>query len=170
MTTGAAPAAEDNRLDRLWRWIRLIEDGLLALLLSLMIVLAGLQIVLRNVWDAGLVWGDPLLRVLVLWTGLLGAMAATRDDNHITIDVLSRFLPPRVKNVARLITDLFAAAVCALLTWHGARFVLLDREFGVLAFGAVPAWVCELILPVGFGIMALRFFLASLRRIKPPER
>ena len=142
---------------RLLRAAANIEDGILVLLLAMMIALAASQIFLRNLLETGLEWGDPLLRVIVLWLGLLGAMAATRDDDHITIDIVSRFLPPRAKAASRLITDLFTATVCGLLSYHGARLVMFDKEAGTLAFAFVPTWVCELIIPVGFGIIALRF-------------
>ncbi len=153
-------------LNRLARSIAAIEDGLLVFLLAAMIGLAGSQVLLRNLWETGLAWGDPLLRVMVLWVALLGAMAATRDDNHITIDILSRFLSRRARNVSRLVTDLFTGAVCALLAYHGVRLVLMDREAGITAFAAVPAWVCEAIIPLAFGVIAVRFLLSSLLRFR----
>ncbi len=163
MTTDASPSSPNNgTLDRLARMTAAIEDGLLVLLLSAMIVLAGSQIVLRNLWDAGLFWADPLLRVSVLWVGLLGAMAATRDDNHITVDILSHVLTERARSAGRVITDLFTSAVCGLLAYHGARMVRMDYEAGFAAFAAVPAWACELIIPIGFGVIAVRFLLSSL--------
>ncbi len=146
-----------------------IEDGLLIFTLSALIVLAGTQILLRNVWHTGLSWGDPLLKIMVLWIGLLGAMAATRDRNHIAIDILSRVLPRRGKALTRLLSDLFTAVVCALLAYHGARFVWMDWEAGTIAFGKVPAWICQLIIPLGFGIISARFvlfFSLHLRQIR----
>lgn len=163
MTTDASPSSPNNgTLGRLARMAAAIEDGLLVLLLSAMIGLAGSQIVLRNLWDAGLFWADPLLRVAVLWVGLLGAMAATRDDNHITVDIVSRMLSERARSAGRVITDLFTSAVCGLLAYHGARMVRMDYEAGLVAFAAVPAWACELIIPIGFGVIAVRFVLSSL--------
>ncbi len=144
------------RFDRL---LAQIEDGLLVFTLTAMILLAGLQIVLRNGWDSGLTWGDPLLRILVLWVGLLGAMAATRANNQITIDLLSRLLSERLNRIKSVVVDLFAAVVCGLLAYHSARFVMMEYEDGMMAFAAVPAWLCELILPLGFGLMALRYLL-----------
>lgn len=151
---------------RFLRATAIVEDGILVFMLAAMIALAGTQILLRNVFETGLQWGDPLLRVSVMWIGLLGAMAATRDDNHINIDVVSRFLPPRAKAASRLVTDLFTAAVCGLLTYHGARFVLFDKEAGTIAFAFVPTWVCELIIPIGFGIIALRFSISFVLRVR----
>ena len=77
---------------QLWiKRIHRIEDALLVLLLSIMIVLATTQILLRNFFDLGFVWADPLLRVMVLWLGMIGATVATRDNRHIRIDLLSQF-------------------------------------------------------------------------------
>ena len=149
-------------LARIRRILMGIEDGLLVFTLCAMILLAVSQILLRNLWDSGISWGDPTLRVLVLWLALLGAMAATRDGNHIRIDILSHYLPPTLRRLMRRLTDLFAALVCALLAWHSGRFVRFEWEDGSLLFGSVPAWVCELILPLGFGVMALRFLLTSI--------
>ncbi len=148
-----------RRLQRLADWIGRAEDALLVLLLGAMIALASSQILLRNLWDMGLSWGEPLLRVSVLWVGLLGAMAATRDRRHIRIDLLSRFLPPRLAAWNRRLTDLFAGLICLLLAWHGARFVHYEWMDGSLLFGAVPAWVCESIIPFAFALMGLRYLL-----------
>jgi TRAP-type C4-dicarboxylate transport system permease small subunit len=136
-----------------------LEDGLLVVLLSGMILLASAQILLRNLWDSGLVWADPMLRVLVLWLTMLGAMAATRERYHIHIDLLSRFLSPRQRRWLRGLTDLFAALVCALLTWHSGRFVWFEFQDGGTLFGALPAWTCESVMPFGFAVMSLRFLL-----------
>jgi TRAP-type C4-dicarboxylate transport system permease small subunit len=167
------PAAGRPWLRHGMRIIARLEDGLLALLLSAMIALATAQIVLRNIWESGLVWGDPMTKVLVLWVAMLGAMAAARDGNHINIDILSRFLPPGAKMVSRMITDLFTAAVCAVLAYHAGRMVMIDRQSISMAFAAVPTWVCELIIPIGFGIMALRFLgrflLAIYQALRPPS-
>ncbi len=140
-----------------------LEDGILVTILAAMIVLAIGQVALRNVWGSGIGWADPLLRILVLWIALLGAMAATRDRNHISIDVLSKFLPTYLKNPAQLLTYWFTASICALLAWQGGRLVLLDYQEATTAFASIPAWACELIIPLGFGVMSLRFFLYGLQ-------
>jgi TRAP-type C4-dicarboxylate transport system permease small subunit len=150
---------------RLTAWLRGLEDIALVTILAAMIVLAIGQVALRDVWGSGIGWADPLLRILVLWLALLGAMAATRDRNHINIDVLSKFLPDYLKKPAQLLTHLFSSVVCALLAWQGGRLVLLDYREATTAFASVPAWACELIIPFGFGVMSLRFFLYLLQTL-----
>jgi TRAP-type C4-dicarboxylate transport system permease small subunit len=156
-------------LRRLLGAIARIEDGLLIGLLTLMVVLAAAQIFMRNVLGVGVAGADQLLRLLVLWLGMLGAVAASRGDRHINIDILSRFLTERPRLMCRLAVDAFAALVCALIAVHAARFVHAEYEAGVMAFGRVPAWLTELILPVAFILIALRYvilFFADLRRLR----
>jgi TRAP-type C4-dicarboxylate transport system permease small subunit len=143
-----------------------VEDALLVFLLAVMVALAGGQILLRNAFDTGLFWGDPLLRVLVLWVGMVGAMAAARADRHITVDVLARLLPARARAAVRAFTDGCAAAVCAILAWQAARLVVAEHAGGAIAFASVPAWACELILPIAFAVMALRYLALGIDRLR----
>ncbi len=135
------------------------------LLLATMIGVAAYQVVARNLFDTGLLWGDGLVRVLVLWVTLLGGMVASRSDEHIRMDLVARFLRAAWKRQLRRLTSAFTVFVCALFAYHSARFVWIDYQDGVLAFAAVPAWVCEAIMPIGAGVMGLRYLLHT---IDPP--
>lgn len=136
-----------------------MEDGLLALLLSSMIGVAALQVVMRNFMDTGLYWGDSAVRVMVLWVAMLGAMVASRSDSHIRIDLVNHFLPMHVRRHARRVVNLFTLAILLLFTWSSAVFVGYEYEDKSIAFASVPAWWCEIIMPVGAGVMSLRYAL-----------
>ena len=150
-------------LPRSVRIVDRIEDGILAVLVLLLVGLAGAQILLRDVFDTGISWADPVMRDLVLWTGMLGALAAVRDDKHIALDVLQRFLAPAVQRVVRVLTFGFAAAVSGAMAWY--CWVMLQNDLGTAGTGPLPAWLPEAILPFAFGLMALRFVL---RAFAPP--
>jgi TRAP-type C4-dicarboxylate transport system permease small subunit len=153
-------------VSRLLRTTALVEDALLVMILAAMVILAAIQIILRNVFDDAILWAGPMLRVGVLWVGMIGAMVATRSDNQISIDAVSRFLPKLWKARVRVVTDLFTAIVAAVVAWSAFRLVLDDRAAGVTAVAFVPLWVCEAILPVAFGVIAIRYFLFAIRHLK----
>lgn len=146
-------------ISRLIRIINGVEDGLLVLMLTSMVLLAVAQIAWRNFFGAGIAWADPLLRILVLWVALSGAVIASRTDNHIRIDFFMRYFSKKYAATLQRLAFLFSAGVCALVGWHAARFVRMEYEFGTVAFADIPAWVTELIIPVGFSLMALRYLL-----------
>jgi TRAP-type C4-dicarboxylate transport system permease small subunit len=146
-------------IDRLHR----AEDGLLALLLTAMILLAGTQILMRNLFDSGFVWIDPLLRVLVLWLGLIGATVATRYNKHIRIDLLSRYLKRNTHRLIQAMVGQVSAATCLVIAWYGMDWIRLDYADAVRGFAGIPAWCLEIVVPISFALIGLRYLLLSLR-------
>jgi TRAP-type C4-dicarboxylate transport system permease small subunit len=157
------PGALFERLDRFGR---IAEDALLVIILSSMILLAAGQIVLRNLLDISFIWGDEALRLMVLWLAVAGAVAASRNDKHINIDVLDRFLEGRLKSVKDILIHSFTASICGIVTWHSLLFVRTSHEYGDVLLGGVPAWLPQAILPLGFGLISYRYALFVVRDLR----
>lgn len=150
------------RAERVGWWL---ETGVLTALLTSMILLAAGQILLRNFYGTGLPWADEALRLLVLWTALFGAVAASREDRHIRIDVLSRFMPPRQRAGVALLLDLFTSAISGVLAWYSLDFVLDSHRFADTVLGGLPAWAFQAALPLCFALIAWRYLVWALRRL-----
>jgi TRAP-type C4-dicarboxylate transport system permease small subunit len=153
------------------------EDALLVLLLAAMIVLASTQILLRNFLDSGFVWIDPLLRVLVLWLGLIGATVATRNNRHIRIDLLSKLFSRNTHRLIQSIIGQVSAWTCLVVAWYGFKWIQMDYVDEVISFAGVPAWLLEVIIPVTFALIGLRYLIMSVswaqlyrRHIKVAQR
>lgn len=142
---------------------RAAEDAVLVVILTGMILLAAGQIVLRNFLSVGFIWGDELLRLLVLWIAVAGAVAASRGDKHINIAILDRFLPGRLRTASKFVVDVFTSAICGVVSWHSLQFVLTSHEFGDVLLGGVPAWLLQSVLPIGFGLICYRYALFAIR-------
>ena len=132
------------------------------LILTAMIGLATTQIVLRNLFDVGFIWGDEMLRMLVLWLAVGGAVAASRSDKHIRIDLLNRYLPERAVRGVKVVLHVFTAAVSGVMAWYSLAFVRMSWEFGDVLLGSVPAWIPQAVLPVGFALIAWRYGLFTM--------
>ena len=163
-----------NSLRKLDQLLRYFENAVLTFLLGGMILLAVIQIGLRNFADTGFQWADPVLRILVLWLGLVGAIAATRDGKHINIDILSKYVAGRWQAATNVVTELFAAIVCALVGYFSYEFVLGEAEFGLIGPGNVPVWVYQSIITVAFMLIAFRYlvraFMHFLRFLRNEEK
>jgi TRAP-type C4-dicarboxylate transport system permease small subunit len=152
-------------IDALSRWVRLVENGLLVGMLGVMIFLAAYQVIARNFFESGLIWGDSAVRIAVLWVTLLGAMVASRNDTHIRMDVISQFVDEAARKLLRRIGSVFTCVVCGLFAWYSFQFVVLDYQDEIIAFGRVPAWICEAIMPVGGAVMSFRYLLHVFRPV-----
>ena len=148
-----------NRLDEI---IARVEQFLLAITLSTMILVAFLQIVLRNFFGTGLSWADPMVRYLVLWAGFTGAALATREGKHIQIDVFSQWLPGLSNRIIQLIIHLFSSFICGLLTYAAFVFIRNEAQISGTTFLDIPVWIPQLIICISFGLMALRFGFRAL--------
>ncbi len=149
-------------------WGRWLENAVLFFLLGGLILLSASQIALRNIFSTGLPWADPAVRMMVLWLALAGGIAAGRDRKQIAIDVVTRLLPGRARRIADTVACLFTSAIATAVAWHSLRFVRDSHAFGDTVFGAWPAWIFQIILPIGFAAIAYRYFLRAL--MPEPDR
>ncbi len=154
-----------SALSRLDNAGRLLENIVLVTLLSGMILLAVGQIVLREVFDTGIIWADQLVRLIVLWLAMMGAIAACREDRHIRIDALSHLFPDGVISGIRIVVDLFAAGVCALIALHAYRYLQLEIEFEDTVLVNTPAWIAHVVIPIGFAVFSYRFLVSVVKRV-----
>lgn len=154
----------------LQRWLRglhLAEDLLLASLLGTLLLVSVLQIALRLLFDSGMAWAEPVSRAGVLWLALLGALGATRAGKHIAIDALPRVLPPAARRAVWSLSQLAAAVVTLALAWLGAGMVGMEREAPIPFIAGIPSWIPMMVIPLGFGLMGLRFVIAAA--LPPPD-
>jgi TRAP-type C4-dicarboxylate transport system permease small subunit len=145
------------------RALEKFEFWLIVCLLTLMIILSFGQMVSRNLFHQALVWGDILLRQLVLWTGFLGASLAVRQNKHISIDVFSNFLSPGTKGKVSIFTRITTAIISGFLAWAAWSFVQFEKESESILFLELPVWLFQLILPYSFLVITFRFLLYSTR-------
>ena len=150
-----------------------LEEGLLCLILLAMILLSCWQIISRDFFSGGYAWIDPLLRYQVLWVGLLGASLATRKGKHIAIDLVSYMAPERAKPWIKLAGDIFSTLVAATLTVAAIIFVRNEIQFSGDPLLAIPSWAWNLVFPLAFGMICIRFLyttfsgIADVFRSKP---
>ena len=153
-------------LARLVKIVTWGENALLIAMLAAMVLLAAAQILFRNFLDMSIYGADQLLRLLVLWVAFMGAVAASREGKHIHVDAIARWLPGRVRAGVGALADLFTLAVCLLLAWQALRFMQSARASGEMAFGSLPVWAAETILPLAFVLIALRYALRFVHHVQ----
>ncbi len=144
-----------------------IEEIVLSLILTTMIIMACLQIALRALFSSGIVWADPLLRYLVLWAGLLGAAVATRMGKHIAIDLISHLVPELILYWLQIAIQVFSLAVCLVLTYASIIFVINEASFDCSqSLLGLASWQLNLIFPVSFGLISMHFLIAVICGIR----
>jgi len=145
--------------------IHCVENWVLVAITAAIVLFSGTQIFLRNAFDSGITWVPPMLGILVIWVGLLGALIATRNNAHIKINILTTYLSDKYKPFAFTIAHLFSAIILAILAYYSVEFVKLDLESNSMAFGNVPVWLVQTILPVTCLLMSIRYIVYTVINI-----
>jgi TRAP-type C4-dicarboxylate transport system permease small subunit len=147
-------------------YINKIEAFFLVLSLIVMVLLAFLQVVLRNVFSTGFLWADTFLRYLVVWVGFFGAAMATKEERHISIEIFTKFVSPTKKNIISIITALFAAIVCYYMFLASLQFLFISLPEDVVVFEKIPLSYFMSIIPIGFILMMLHFIIRIITKIE----
>jgi TRAP-type C4-dicarboxylate transport system permease small subunit len=146
---------------------------LLMFFFVMMLGIAALQVLLRLSLHTGIIWGDIAARHMVLWVGFFGAYMATREDKHFHIDILTRFLHPKLKAWFAAFSDLFAIVICYFMLQASLTFVSVGMDADSMLFLQVPQRAAAIIVPLGFCLILIQFLLRMIenivRAVRGPE-
>jgi len=146
-------------------WLAKIEGFFLCIFLMTMVILAFVQVLARDLFNSGIPWADTVVRHLVLWVGFLGAALATKLDQNLTLEVLTKYMPERAKHAASVLVKIFAVFVCCLLFRAAMRFMAQERSTGELFLDLFPSWISLSIIPAAFILIPLHLFFSIARDI-----
>ena len=135
-----------------------LEEGFVVLALAMMVILAFIQVIMRDFFSTGIVWADEFLRHLVLWTGFIAGSMVTKQGRHIAIDVMSRTLPKNLRKWNEMVLTVGAILFSAFLFKTSLHFVAVEKSYGQMSEPLhTPLWVMELVFPITFALLAIRF-------------
>src|SRR5437667_7080678 len=157
MPVGDRHAAEPARATfSRWRWLWEAENLLVPLALAALMLLPLIEIVGRKLFHAGLSGAAAFQQHLVLIIGLLGGMFAARDRRLLALSTLTNFLKGRWQAFARVFSSAFAAGITVFLGLAALQLVQSEKSGGALLAYGIPRWTVQVIMPLGFGVIALR--------------
>lgn len=135
-----------------------VEEGLIALLLTVMTSISFTQVVARYVFNYSFVWALEVVTFLFAWLIFLGMSYGVRVGGHIGVDALVKILPPAKARAVGVVATLLCMLYAAIVFVGGWIYVDKMIEIGIMAQDIpIPQWVPRLVLPIGFGLLFIRF-------------
>lgn len=139
-----------------WRWLAEVENILIALVLAALMLLPLIEIAGRKLIHRGITGAAAFEQHFVLIVGLLGGMYAARDRRLLALSTLTNFFKGRWQSFARVFSSAFAAGITIFLCLAAVQLVQSEKSGGALLAYGIPRWTVQLIMPLGFGVIALR--------------
>jgi len=128
-----------------------------------MVLLLLVEIVVRP-WSGYAVPGSQVfVRQLTMWVALLGACLAARDGRLLGL-ATGTFLHDRARRLCDIASATVSAAVAAVLCVGAVTLVSEERVMGTRLAAGLQAWMSQVVLPVGFAVIAARLVRRASRR------
>ena len=157
-----------SRSQRLLKAVDRLEEAFLVVALTFMTVLTAVQVVLRYGFGTGFVWSLEATTYAFAWFVLIGMSYGVRTEAHIAVDLVTSRLSTRIARIVAFVALACGLAYCALMIYGSGLF--LDR---LITLGnnardiPLPRWLLTGIMPIAFGMLALRLVQAARRLLWP---
>ena len=119
---------------------------------AMMVIAAGLgvfQIITRFVLEQPAEWSEILIRFSLIWMVFLGIPTAFRQGAMVSVDVLYRWSPPRIRRVLDWVVCLAALALIAVIIWWGWDYAKRGGVQTMAGLEGVSMFWAYLAMPVG---------------------
>lgn len=118
----------------------------------MMVVAAGLgvfQIVTRFVLEQPAEWSEILIRISLIWMVFLGIPAAFRYGAMVSVDVLYRWSPPKLRRALDWIVALAALTLVGIIIWWGWDYAQRGSVQSMAGLESISMFWAYVAMPVG---------------------
>jgi len=130
-------------------------------MMSLAASLGLFQIVMRFVFEEPAEWTEVLIRFSLIWMVFMGIPAAFRLGAMVSVDVVYRWSPPRVKRALDWFVSAAALSLILIIIWWGWDYAQRGRVQTVIGLENVTMFWAYLALPVG-GVFSIIGIIGNL--------
>ncbi len=140
------------------KYLKRLDEWLIAILLAAMTLLTFSQVVMRYVFNSGFTWALEMTTVLFAGMIFIGISYGVRVGAHIGVDALVKLMPNKLRRAVSILAVLLCLVYAGMVIYGSMQYVLKMKEAGIeLEDMAIPMWIVRAILPLGFVLLVLRF-------------
>lgn len=128
---------------------------------ALTVILATIQILVRNIpFISGLTWTEPVARVLLIVGTYIGSAVATRNREHIKIDLLLNFAKRNFRPLYILIMIINSLLIITFLSVAIYTIISAAQTHWSTAIGGGTAYISvgQVYLLIAFGLLLMLLF------------
>ena len=150
-----------ERFLKLERWTTQVSMLLACAMMATAASLGLFQIFTRFVIERPAEWTEVLIRFSLIWMVFLGIPMAFRQGAMVSVDVLYRWSPPRLKRVLDWVVCIAALILIAVIIWWGWDYANRGKVQTVTGLEEVSMFWAYLALPVG-GLFCIPGIIGNL--------
>jgi len=157
---------QTNRTVGWLKWFKLIDEnfekpflfiGMLAIIILITYQTLYRYIGTKIFEGSSIVWLEEMARFIFIWISYLAIPIAIKTRSNIRVDIIYDKLSERLQGISWIVVDTCCLVLTAMIFGMGIDHINMMRGFPQLSPALqIPYLVPYLILPIGFGLMAIR--------------
>lgn len=133
--------------------------GALFFFISMLIVVTFTQVLCRFILQVPAVWTEELARMSFVWLIFLGSAIAVKEGTHLSLDMITAAVPPRVRTAMQYWVLLLILVLSGVIFYAGGSYCL--RSMGKTAVTLpIPSNCVYVAVPISAVLMM--FFAVEL--------
>ena len=152
-----------QRMDKVLDAIAFACRILTGIALVVLTVIFGWLVFGRYVLNATPTWVEQVALLLVMLIAFLGAAVGVHDNTHLSVSMLRTAVPPKLRAIFVVITDVTMAGFGGLMLWYGTQLTIF-KWGSLIPLIQLPEGLRSLPLTIG-GALILMFSIGHLIRL-----
>lgn len=132
----------------------------LVAIVALQAILLMAGVFFRYLFDSPIEWGDEIVRYSLIWMTFVGAAMATKENQHIQVDVIDLVLPALGKKILSWFVDAVVIAFMVFMIYYGIRMTDFQRG----TYGETLSWFSYAYVYVSIPIGALFMIIFTISK------
>lgn len=145
------------------RTLELVEAGLnfvCAIVLFVLLLYVTAEVTMRTLFNRPLPGHLETSQLLIAAAVFLGLSYAQARRGHVGMDLVIHRLPPKPALIVDVITLLLSFAAVAIIVWYSWEGAINSLLVGdVTPTAEVPTWWSKIAIPIGGGLLCIRFLV-----------
>ncbi len=129
--------------------------------LVVLLILVFHEVVARYVFNHPTLYSVEISEYLLIFIAFMASGWVMKNNGHVRMSSVINLMPPRLKQVADVLTSIIVLCFCAILVWQGIKSSMMAFKGGYHSSSLlnVPLWIPYAIIPVGSLILALQMIV-----------
>lgn len=128
------------------------EDIVASIFISITTVLVIINIILRYIFNSGLVWSEEVATGCFVWSVFIGAVAVFKHRGHVGVDLIVKRLPQAMQWSIRLLTDLILVVLNGYMAYLSVLYIQTSYTKMTPVLGVSSAYISSSVL-IAFVLM-----------------
>lgn len=150
-------------MGRLNSLVKSIEQKLLVVMMTLMLILGLMQITSRFIIQKPITWSEGILTYMFIWSSYIAASLGIEEKAHFGVDVFVKKLPRKVMKVFAVFANVLVLGFAVFVICQGSYITYFVRNQLMPALPYPMSWP-YLALPV-FGLFSVVHILYNIKKI-----